>query len=154
MLIFRKTKELKNMVKFRTLKFMTRTFTPRDWRRHKRRVFFEELFEELKEVKDEKGNHLSGFIQHDYTSYGDACHDLAAKFSYYPFEKWSSIPIGRCFDSTFPQMLYGELRARIIRKSSLWKVFIKYGEYEVSVTGIDYRRNPIKYNYTKKMKLP
>lgn len=155
MFIFRKTKELKNMVKFRTLKFMARTFTPRDWRCHKRRLFFEELFEELKEVKDEKGNYVSGFVQHDYTSYGDACHGMAAEVSYYPFEKRAYISyLGEFFIDTYPQSLYGKLKARIIRNSPLWKVFTKYGEYEVNVTGIDSHRNPINYTYTKKVKLP
>ena len=142
------------MPKYRTLKFMARTFTPRDWRCHKRRIFFEELFENLKEVKDEEENHVSGFIQFNDSSYTNACHDMAAEVSYYPFEKRSYIYIGEFFGSTFPQMLYNELKVRIIRKSSLWKVFTKYAEYDVNVTGIDYRRNPIDFSYTKKMKLP
>jgi len=149
-----KIKKLKNMVKFRTLKFMARTFTPRNWRCHKRRIFFENLFEDLKEVKDKEGNHISGFIQFKDNSYTDACHDMAAEVSYYPFEKRSYIYVGEFFGSTFSQMLYLELKVRIIRKSSLWKVFTKYGEYEIKVTGVDCCRKHINYTYTKKMKLP
>jgi hypothetical protein len=154
MLIFRKTKELKNMVKFRTLKFMTRTFTPRNWRCHKRRVFFEELFEELKEVKDKGENHVSGFIQFNANSYTDACHKMAGDISFYPFEKRCFIYIEEFFGEYLPQPLYNELRVNIIRKSPLWRVFIKYGEYEVNVTGTDYRGISIDFKYTKKMKLP
>jgi len=143
------------MVKFRTLKFMARTFTPRDWRCHKRRVFFEELFEDLKEVKDEDGNHVSGYIQHDYTSYTNGCHDMAADISYYPFEKEVDISdMGEFFTYAHTQDLYRKLEVSIIRKSPLWKVFTKYGEYEVEVTGTDYRGIPIDFKYTKKMKLP
>lgn len=142
------------MVKFRTLKFIARNFTPRDWRCHKRRIFFEKLFEDLKEKKDENGNHVSGYIQSDSSSYREACHEMAAEVSYYPFEKRSYIYIGEFFGSTFPQMLYNELKVRIIRKSPFWKIFTKYGEFEIKVTGVDYRRDPIKYDYTKKMKLP
>lgn len=154
MSIFRKTKELKNMVKFRTLKFMARTFTPRDWRCHKRRLFFEELFEELKEKRDEKGNYVSGYLQFKDNSYTDGCHKMAAEVPFYPFEQSSNIYIGEFFGSTYPQTLYNVLRAGIVRTSSLWKVFIKYGEYEVKITGKDPYGKPINYKYSKKIDLP
>lgn len=149
-----KQNKLKFMEKFRTLKFVARTFTPRNWRCHKRRLFFEDLFEDLKEVKDKDGNHVSGFIQFDNSSYTDACHNMAADVSFYPFEKNSFIYIEEFFSANFPQSLYNKLRVSITRKSPIWRVFTKYAEYEIEVTGIDSRMNPIKYNYTKKMKLP
>jgi hypothetical protein len=142
------------MPKFRTLKFMARTFTPRNWRCHKRRIFFEELFEDLKEVKDEDGNHVSGFIQFKDDSYTDACHEMASYVHFYPFEKKSFIYIEEFFSANFTQDLYVELRASITRISPLWRVFTKYGEYEVKITGADYRRNPISLKYVKKMELP
>ena len=142
------------MPKYRTLKFMARTFTPRDWRCHKRRLFFEELFEDLKEVKDKGDNHVSCFIQFNASSYTDACHKMAGDISFYPFEKRCFIYIEEFFGEQLPQSLYNELRVNIIRKSPLWRVFTKYGEYEVNVTATDYRGIPIDFKYTKKMKLP
>ena len=145
---------------FRALRFVVRLIIPRNYRCHKRRIFFEKLFENLREVRDGTGNHVSGYIQCNESSYRNVCHDLAADISYYPFDSCypfmekDYIYVGEFFNSGYPQSLYDDLKVKIIRKSSLWKVFFKYGEYEVEVIGTDYRRIPINFNYTKKMKLP
>jgi hypothetical protein len=96
---------------------------------------------------------VSGYIQFSGSSYTEACHDMAAEISYYPFEKRAYIShLGEFFVYGHPQPLYDELKVRIIRKSPLWKTFIKCGEYEVKVTGFDCHGNPINYEYAKEVK--
>ena len=148
-----KQNKINFMEKFRTLKFMTRTFTSRDWRCHKRRVFFESLFEPLKESKDINGGHLSGYIEFDESSYRLSCHDMAADVPYYPFERRSYIDIGNFFAVQRVQRHYLDLKVKIIRISPLWKVFLGSGTYEVLEYGTDKERKIIQENYTKKVHL-
>lgn len=141
------------MVKFRTLKFMARTFIPRNVRCHQRRLFLENLLSPLKEVRDKANNHVSGFIQYNESSFRLACHEIAAEVSYYPFEKRSYINVGEFFLEQIYQNLYTELNVRIIRESPLWTLFLGYGDYEVHAYGLDNRRAPIKYTYTARINL-
>ena len=141
------------MVKFRTLKFVARTFIPRNVRCHQRRLFFEELFTSLKEVKDNADNHVSGYVQYDESSYKRACHEMAAEVSFYPFEKRFYVNVGDFFLEQRYQNLYTELNVRIIRKTPLWTLFLGYGDYEVYAYGLDNHRIPINYTYTARVNL-
>ena len=102
---------------------MTRAIFPRNVRCHKRRVFFEELFEPLKEVRDKCGNRTSGYIAYDMTSFRYTCHEIAANVSFYPFDKEYSINIGMFFAGIRNQQFFKELYVKILRISPLWKIF-------------------------------
>ena len=154
MRIILKTKlNIKIMVKFRVLKFVLRLVIPRNWRCHGRRVFFERLFEDIKEVKDRRGSYVSGYIRYTELSYNLTCHEMAANIPFYPFDKRSYINIGKFFADKWPQSHYFELRARIIRLTSLWKLILGYGKYEVLVSGVDNAGKQISYTYEKNVKL-
>jgi len=141
------------MRKFRTLKFVTRLIFPREKRGHRRRIFFSSLFEDLKEVKDNDGNYVSGYINYTDDSYKDACHELATDVPFYPFEERSYIDIGEFFAYRWPQPYYSVLKVRIIRISPLWKLLSGYGKYEVTIFGKDRSGNNLHYSYAKKVKL-
>ena len=140
------------MKKFRTLKFVTRLLTPRDWRCHKRRILFENLFESLKEKKDERGNYVSGLISQDGSSYSLSCSELAGDIPYYPFEERFYIDIGSYFNMYFPQHLYRELKVKIIRKSSLYSFFMGRVIYDVTAYGTGSQMNRINLTYTVEIK--
>lgn len=140
------------MKKYRTLKFVNRYFLSRNFRCHKRRVFFENLFSPLKEVKDKTGDHVSGFIQYDESSFRRACHEMAAKISFYPFEERSYINIGEFFIEQRVQPLYTRLKVRIIRKSPLYNFLFGFGDYEVQVyDSLDAKRQPINFSYKSRI---
>ena len=141
------------MKKYRTLKFMNRYFTTRNWRCHKRRVFFEALFEPLKEIRDKYGDHVSGYGQYDESSFRLACHEMAADISFYPFEERSYIDVGEFFIVQRVQPLYTELKVRIVRTSPFYNLFLGFGEYEVHVYGHDEKRNPIDFTYKSRMNI-
>ena len=136
------------MKKYRTLKFINRHLTPRDWRCHKRRVFFEVLFEPLKEIKDRLGDHVSGYVQYDESSFRRACHEMAAKEHFYPFEERSYINVGEYFIEQRIQRFYTELKVKIVRTSPFYNFFFGFGNYEVHVYGLDEKRIPINSKYT------
>jgi hypothetical protein len=148
-----KQNKINFMEKFRTLKFMNRYFTTRNWRCHKRRVFFERLFEPLKEIRDKHGNHVSGYVQYDESSFRLACHEMAADISFYPFEERSYINVGEFFIVQRFQPLYTELKVKIVRTSPLYNLFFGFGEYEVHVYGLDEKRIPINFTYTRKVNI-
>ena len=138
------------MKKYRTLKFINRHFTPRDWRCHKRRVFFETLFEPLKEIRNRYGDHISGYIQYDESSFTRACHEMAAEISFYPFEIKSYINVG--------EYLYTEMQLVRIetstRKSSLCSFLFGFGDYEVEVyDSLDAKRQPINFKYKSRVSI-
>ena len=139
------------MKKYRALKLVNRYLTTRNFRCHRRRVFFESLFESLKEVKDKSGNRISGYVKYDESSFTRACHEMAAKISFYPFEERSYINVGKFFIEQRVQPLYTQLKVRIIRKSSLWSFISGFGNYEVYVYGSDGKGNPIDFTYTTRV---
>ena len=141
------------MKKYRTLKFMNRHFTTRNWRCHKRRIFFETLFEPLKEIRDKYGNHVSGYVQYDESSFRRACHEMADEISFYPFEERCYINVGEFFIIQRIQSLYDELKVRIIRTSPMYMFIFGFGNYEVHVYGHDKKRKPIDFKYTSRMKI-
>ena len=142
------------MKKYRTLKFMNRYFLTRDFRCHKRRVFFESLFSPLKEVKDKTGNHVSGYIQYDESSFRRACHEMAARISFYPFEERSYINVGEFFIEQRAQPLYTQLKVRIIRTSPLYDFLLGFGDYEVQVyDSFDAENRPINFNYKSRVSI-
>lgn len=142
------------MKKYRTLKFINRHFTPRDWRCHKRRVFFETLFEPLKEIRNRYGDHISGYIQYDESSFTRACHEMAAEISFYPFEKKSYINVGEYFIEQRVQPLYTQLKVKIMRKSSLCSFLFGFGDYEVEVyDSLDAKRQPINFKYKSRVSI-
>ena len=157
MFIYKYIQKQKNnisiMKKYRTLKFMNRYFTTRNWRCHKRRVFFESLFEPLKEIKDRAGNHISGYVQYDESSFRRACHEMAADISFYPFEERSYINIGEFFIVQRIQPFYTELKVRIIRTSPFYNFFFGFGDFEVHAYGYDEKRRPIDFTYKSRVNI-
>ena len=157
MFIYKHIQKQKNnisiMKKYRTLKFMNRYFTTRNWRCHKRRVFFEALFEPLKEIRDKYGDHVSGYVQYDESSFRRACHEMAADISFYPFEERSYINVGEFFIVQRVQPLYTELKVRIVRTSPFYNLFLGFGEYEVHVYGLNEKRIPIDFTYTSRVNI-
>ena len=137
------------MEKYKTLKFVIRYLTTRNFRCHRRRVFFESLFESLKEVKDKSGNRVSGYVQYDESSFRRACHKMAAKISFYPFEERSCINVGEFFKDQRTQPLYTQLEVEIIRTSPVLN-FI-FGNYEVHVYGSDGEGNSIDFTYPSRV---
>lgn len=139
------------MKKYRALKLVNRYLTTRNFRCHRRRVFFESLFESLKEVKDKSGNRIAGYVQYDESSFRRACHEMAAEVPFYPFEERSYIDVGEFFIEQRVQLLYTQLKVRIIRKSSLLSFISGFGNYEVYVYGSDGKGNPIDFTYTTRV---
>ncbi len=141
------------MKRYRTLKFLNRYFTPRDWRCHKRRVFFEAIFEQLKEIRNYAGDHVKGYVQYNESSFRLACHEMAAEIPFYPFEERCSIDVGEFFVMQVNQPFYSKLKVTIKRISPLYKLIFGFGKYEVHVYGDDEKRNPIDFKYTEKIKI-
>jgi len=135
-----------------TLKALIRIFTTRDWRCHRRRIFFEKLFEDLKEVRNEKDN-VIGYIKYTSLSYRLSCHDIAASVPFYPFDKEFSIDIGKYFAKQERQTLFSKLDVKITRDCSLLKLLNGYGIYSVFATIVDHQGRNIYYSYSKKVKL-
>jgi hypothetical protein len=111
------------------------------------------LFSPLKEVKDKIGNHVSGFIQYDESSFRRACHEMAARISFYPFEERSYINVGDFFIEQRKQSLYTQLKVRIIRTSPLYDFLLGFGDYEVCVSGFDGEKNPIDFRYKSRVSI-
>ena len=138
---------------YNVLKFLWRTVIPRDWRCHKRRVFFEALLEPLKEIRNKYGDHVSGYVQYDESSFRLACHEMAADISFYPFEEMSYIDVGEFFIVQRIQPLYTDLKVGIVRTSPFYNLFFGLVEYEVHVYGHDEKRRPIDFTYKSRVNI-
>lgn len=134
-----------------TLKDVVRSLTPRNFRCHRRKVFFKRLFKVLREVLDEEESHVSGYIQCDDECYKEACHVMAGSIPFHPFDETKSFYIGGFFKHHYPERLFNELGVKIVRTSPIWKLLLGYGNYEVTVFGVDDEEKPINYQYNKKI---
>lgn len=143
-------------------KKFTRVFTSRKWRGHKRRLFFQELFNPL---KDRENLDYGSFtlIDDSFSSYKTSCHELAVMFDFYPLDKRYPLVnkrhphdkqvmnIGRIF-ATYNIQRYDYLVVTIERLSSIWQMLTGYCMYRVFVEGEENRTN-FSFSYDKRMKI-
>lgn len=132
------------------LKCLTRLFTTKEWRRHKRRRLFEELFEELK--KERNDQNFSGIKATKYT-YENVCRELASIYDYNPFldKSYKINKIRNKFDNYQDQVI-DSLNIKIIRNSPILKYIIqRKGNFTVEVSGKEAGKN-FSFKYTQTVK--
>ena len=136
------------------LKQLIRFFTSKSWRGHKRRLFFQEIFEDLKdkESTDKKYGSFSG-IKSTASSFQYSCHDLAKSYDYYPsLDKSYGMNIGTSF-LKYRDQNFDSLYVKITRiSSSLNYILKKSGEFLVEISG---RENGeiFNFSYTKTVRI-
>lgn len=123
-------------------KKVVRFFTSRYWRCHKRRLFFESIFEELKNSKDS----FSG-IKYNKDSFSNTCRELAGAFDFYPTDKTYSINVGKYF-SIFHTQTYDSLNVSLLRETPMIGVVLsRRCTYLVKVEGTE-SGSEISYTYS------
>lgn len=110
------------------MKALLRFFTSRESRCHKRRVFFEAIFQSL---KDSIGAFTG--IKCDGDSFTNSCHDLAGTYPFYPLDLSYEMDIGEFFDK-YCHQTYTRLKVRIVRQSPiLYCIFSRRCKYKITV---------------------
>lgn len=135
------------------LKWLFRVFTTKDWRGHKRKVFYETLLEDLREDRNDGIQYENfSFIKIANSSYKNSCHELAAAYDYNPVvDAYYEINLGKYFTMYHPQP-FDSLYARIERKTSIWKIIIgKSAVYHVTIFGEE-KEKTFKFSYRKFVK--
>lgn len=84
------------------LKALIRAMTSRNWRCHRRSLFFQNLLKEIKEPIDFTDGNFKAL-----------CHDMAATIPFYPGDRELNVPINNFFKSPF--------RIHITRIGWKWK---------------------------------
>lgn len=132
-------------------KKITRVFTSKRWRGHKRRIFFQEIFKPLKDREDLEYGSFS-LIDDSFSSYKTSCHELAAIYDFFPLDKKYEMNIGRTF-SIYNLQRYDYLVVTIERISSSWKtILLGSGLYRVFVKGEE-NKTDFSFSYDKQMKI-
>lgn len=134
------------------LTWLLRLLTSRDWRCHKRKVFFLEIFEDLKDNVDNRieNSGAFSFIKSSNESFDRSCEDLASYYHYTPFYKIHEMKngISRIF-GRYHFQTYDFLDIIIIRKLSVWKSLIKKkGSFLIKVSGEENGEN-FSFSYEK-----
>lgn len=111
------------MKKNKTLKTLIRFLSTKNWRGHKRSEFFQKAFQP---IVDE------GWIEYYDTSYSMACHELAEKYDYYPFDSEFEMNLEPVLTKYHTQN-FKSLKVTIKRLSPTIKLFSGKGTYEFSV---------------------
>ena len=141
------------------LKWLTRIFTTRKWRAHKRRIFFEKLFEDLKEENNaDTSNHgsFSGIKSSVADSYKNSCRQLASWNDYNPildksYPKIKKINIGNGF--MYEAQEFTSLFAKIKRITPALKTLLMgKGEFSVEITGEE-NGEKFKFTYSTTVKI-
>jgi hypothetical protein len=90
------------------LNSLVQTITTRDYRCHRRRVFYQRLFK--------------GILSKSQ------CHDLAGMIPYYPTKQKKEIPIGEV-STNFAENTV----ANVSRISPFWTLFFGFGKFDVTI---------------------
>lgn len=136
------------------LKDLIRFFTSKEWRGHKRRIFFQELFEDIKDDRADCVKHENfTFIKCSNLSFEYSCHELASNYDYNPYlDKEYSMNIGKSFGKYHLQT-FDSLYAKITRVSPLLKTVIKRKcTFKVIISGRENGRS-FNFPYVKEVKL-
>lgn len=114
------------------LKWLIRLFSTKNWRGHKRKVFFSKMLYRFTNAED--GFH--GIINyHDDFTYGLVCHEMAANIPYYPFEKNATFEIQE-YLNLYTKHNYKKVIVTIKRNKGFWESLTGNGCYTVTVEGI------------------
>lgn len=128
------------------MKWLVRIFTTSTWRGHKRKLFFESIFQELR--NDYKIGSFTA-IKGDPLSYSNSCHDMAAAYDFYPFDRTYTVNAGKYF-SRFHNQTYESLFVKIERKSSILQmILLRNGIYNITV---DVDESGMQFNFSYKVK--
>jgi len=131
-------------------KKFTRVFTSRKWRGHKRRLFFQKIFQPLKDREDLNYGSFS-LIDDSFSSYKSSCHELAVIYDFFPLDKRYEMNIGRVF-ATYNMQRYDHLIVTIERISKIWQMLSGYCSYRVFVKGEE-NNNNFSFSYDKRMRI-
>lgn len=129
------------------LKWLFRLLTTKDWRGHKRRVFFETIFEDLKDDRMDGVEYENfSFIRDSNSSYEKSCHEMAGNYDYNPIVDSSyELNIGKFF-SMYNSQSFDSLYAKIERKTQIWKIIVKRnGVYIIHISG---KENEKTFNFS------
>ena len=97
------------------LKNVVQAISSRNWRCHRRRIFFQRIFKGLLSKSE--------------------CHKLAGKVSYFPFEPTKQIPIGEV-----SRDFSDDTQAIVHRIYPAWKLLFGFGEFGVTINDTNFQK--------------
>jgi len=97
------------------LKTVIKSISSRNWRCHRRRVFYQRLFKDILSKSE--------------------CRNLAGEVSYFPFELIKQVPIGKVSPD-----FSDDTKAIIYRISPVWKLLFGFGEFGVTINDTNFQK--------------
>jgi len=134
-------------------KWLIRLLTPRNWRGHKRRLFFETIFEDIKNDRIDGSDYGTfSLLKSDSSSYRASCNEMASNYNYNPLtDRMYRMNIGKHF-AKFHAQNYDLLYAIIERISSPWEIITKKaGTFSIRIAGKE-NGKPFEFSYRKDVK--